>query len=213
MDNMEIYNSVRAVPPEAQKKITGGRLKGMTDINPMWRIQELTKQFGPCGIGWKYVIKEKRLENGANGEIAAFVDIDLFYKVGETWSDAVPGTGGASFVTKEKNGAYVSDECFKMALTDALSVAFKALGGGADVYWGAGRTKYDKGDTLDGQVAKDGQFHQAEILCDRCGRRITPITKNGNIVKTVEQLTEYTKKTFGFSLCYDCMRKEQDARS
>lgn len=213
MDNMEIYDSVRAVPPEAQKKITGGRLKGMTDINPMWRIQELTKQFGPCGIGWKYVIKEKRLENGANGEIAAFVDIDLFYKVGDMWSDAVPGTGGASFVTKEKNGAYVSDECFKMALTDALSVAFKALGGGADVYWEAGRTKHSKGNAPDGQAADGGQFHRAEILCDRCGGRVTPITKNGNIVKTVEQLTEYTRKTFGFSLCYNCMRKERDARS
>ncbi|HCC35130.1 MAG TPA: hypothetical protein DEQ02_05645 [Ruminococcaceae bacterium] len=36
----------------------------------------------------------------------------------------------------------MSDECFKMALTDAISVSCKALGFGADVYWDKDRTKY-----------------------------------------------------------------------
>ena len=115
----------------------------MTDINPMWRIKTLTEQFGVCGIGWKYVITDKRLEQGANGEIAAFVDIDLYVKVDGEWSEPIPGTGGSSFVAKERNGMYTSDECFKMALTDALSVACKALGFAADVYWEKDRTKYD----------------------------------------------------------------------
>lgn len=53
-DNMRIYNAVREVPKEAQKPITAGRLKGMTDINPMWRIKKLTELFGPCGVGWCY---------------------------------------------------------------------------------------------------------------------------------------------------------------
>ena len=56
MEHMELYNSWRQVPKEAQKAITGGRLNGMTDINPMWRIQCLTERFGPCGMGWKYII-------------------------------------------------------------------------------------------------------------------------------------------------------------
>lgn len=208
MENMGIYNAVREVPDNAKKPISAGRLKGMTDINPMWRIQALTNQFGPCGLGWKYVIKDKRMENGANGEIAAFVDIDLYYKVGDVWSEPVPGTGGASFVSKEKNGLYVSDECFKMALTDALSVAFKALGGGADVYWAAGRTKYTQAGN--GQPETQGQkpeFERVEPLCDRCGQPILPVKKNGKMVKTAEQLMEYTKKTYGFNLCYSCMRK------
>jgi len=38
---------------------------------------------------------------------------------------------------------YLSDECFKMALTDAISVAAKALGIGADVYFEKDKTKYD----------------------------------------------------------------------
>lgn len=143
-DNLSIYNKVRSVPQEAQKPIESGRLKGKTDINPMWRLKTLTEQFGVCGIGWKYKITDKRLENGANDEISAFVDIDLFIKVDGEWSYAIPGTGGSSFVAKETKGLHTSDECFKMALTDALSVACKALGIGADVYWSADRTKYDK---------------------------------------------------------------------
>lgn len=144
MNNLEVYNKVASVPKEAQKTIQAGRIKGMTDINPMWRIKMLTEVFGMAGVGWKYVITDKRLMEGADGVVCAFVDIDLFVKTdsGE-WSDAIQGTGGSQFVSVERNGKYTNDECFKMALTDALSVACKALGFGADVYWAGGRTKYD----------------------------------------------------------------------
>lgn len=143
-DNMTLYNAVRTPPPEAIKKIETGRLKGKSDINPMWRIKALTEQFGPCGIGWKYTIEKFWTEQGANGEVAAFALINLYHRVGEDWSEPIPGIGGNSFVTKEKSGMYTSDECYKMALTDALSVACKALGVAADVYWQADRTKYTK---------------------------------------------------------------------
>lgn len=142
MDNLDIYEKVRKVPQEAQKSIGGGRLKGMTDINPMWRIKMLTETFGICGIGWKYEIVKKHLETASNGEVAAFVDINLYFKHETEWSEAIPGTGGSSFITNERNGLYVSDECFKMALTDAISIACKALGFGADIYWQKGTTKY-----------------------------------------------------------------------
>ena len=144
LDNLKIYESARSVPANAKKDITGGRLKGKTDINPMWRIKALTEQFGPCGIGWKYEIVEKRLEPGANNEIAAFVDINLYVCTKDGWSEPIPGTGGSMFVAKETKGMYTSDECFKMALTDAISVSCKALGFGADVYWDKDKTKYDQ---------------------------------------------------------------------
>ena len=142
MENMEIYRKAAAVPVEAQKPIAAGRLKGMTDINPMWRIAKLTEIFGVCGFGWKYEIVSQRLEAGDNDSVCAFVDINLYVKVDGEWSDAIPGIGGASYISNERNGKYTSDECFKMALTDALSVACKALGFGADIYWAAGRSKY-----------------------------------------------------------------------
>ena len=144
MENLRIYEKVRNVPLEAQKEIKGGRLKGMTDINPMWRIKILTEQFGPVGFGWKYEIVERWTERGGNDEISAFIRIKLYYKKDGEWGEPIEGIGGSSFVTKEKNGFYTSDECYKMALTDAISVACKAIGIGADVYWDRDKSKYDK---------------------------------------------------------------------
>lgn len=140
-ENLKIYNAVRVVPTEAKRSITGGRLKGKTEINPMWRIKTLTDQFGPCGIGWYYEVTKQWLEPSGN-EVAAFVNINLYIKVAGEWSKPIPGVGGAMFVENQKSGAYVSDECYKMATTDAISVACKQLGIGADVYWDADKTKY-----------------------------------------------------------------------
>ncbi len=155
MDNLQFYNKLRAVPPEAIKNIAAGRLKGMSDINPMWRIKVMTENFGMCGIGWKYVITKQWTETFGN-EVKAYCNIDMYVKVNGEWSDAIQGTGGSSEVSMERNGAYVSDECYKMALTDALSVAMKALGVGADIYFQRDATKYNM-QTSQQQTATTGQ--------------------------------------------------------
>lgn len=142
MDNLELYERYRTVPEEAKKKITGGRISGMTDINPMWRIKKLTEEFGPCGIGWYYTVTNRWLEKSGD-EVAAFVDLELYVKNGEGWSMPIVGNGGSKFATKEKGGIFVSDECYKMATTDALSVSCKQLGIGADVYFDRDTTKYE----------------------------------------------------------------------
>lgn len=143
MENLELYNKVREVPQDAKKTISAGRIKGFTDINPMWRIKCLTEQFGPCGIGWYYKTVEKWTET-VGDEICAFVMIELYVLYDGKWSQPISGTGGSRLATKERSGVYVSDECYKMATTDALSVACKNLGIGADVYWKEGKTKYDQ---------------------------------------------------------------------
>lgn len=142
MDNMELFRQFEKTPEEAKKPIEAGRLKGFTDINPMWRFKRLTEVFGPVGIGWKYEITDKRVVPGADGVVAAFLDILLFYKHNGEWSEGIPGTGGSSFVAKESKGLYTSDECFKMALSDAIGTACKALGMSADIYFSKDRSKY-----------------------------------------------------------------------
>lgn len=180
-ENMTLYNAVAEVPVTAQKTIGAGRLKGFTDINPMWRIKKLTEVYGPCGIGWYYIITDKRIVDGANGEKVGFLDIDLFVKNGEEWSKPIQGTGGSSFIAKEKNGLYTSDEVFKMALTDALSVACKALGFGANVYWSAGRqTKYES------EISDDREKAKNELVSElkRQGINATDFAKEKGISKT-----------------------------
>ena len=136
--NLRFYTDLREVPPEAQKQIVAGRLKGMTDVNPMWRDKAITEEFGPCGFGWRYEIVSKEFKDcEKTGETACFVDVNFYYRDPESgeWSAAIPGTGGSKFCAQERNGAYCSDECYKMALTDALSVAYKRIGTAADIYF------------------------------------------------------------------------------
>ena len=165
MDNLYIYNRARSVPEEAKKQITAGRLKGMTDINPLFRIKTLTELFGPCGIGWTYEIDKQWVESYGE-EVAAFCNIQLRVKIDGEWSMSIPGTGGSKLAAKEKSGVYVSDECFKMALTDALSVACKQLGIGADVYWAADRTKYSTPQEKE-DPATAAQINTIKGLCDK----------------------------------------------
>lgn len=144
MENLEIYNKVKEVPKNAQKTIGAGRLKGMTDINPQWRIEKLTEIFGPVGIGWYTKETKREFVQGANDEMMCFVDIELYVKVGDKWSMPIYGTGGSTFIAKESKGLYTSDEVVKMAYTDAISVACKQLGFGADIYWNKTDSKYQQ---------------------------------------------------------------------
>ena len=135
--NLRFYNQGRNVPADALKKIKAGRLNGMSDINPMWRIKRLTEIFGPVGFGWKYTI-DRQWTEAYGVEVKVFCNISLYVRDPETkeWSDAIPGVGGSAVVSNEKNGPYVNDEAYKMALTDALSIAMKPLGIGGDIWYG-----------------------------------------------------------------------------
>ena len=144
MDNLSLYNRFREVPAEAKKTIKGGKLNGFTDINPMWRIKKLTEEFGECGFGWYYTEVERWKET-CGQEVAVFVKINLFVKRNNEWSAPILGIGGSKMVQIFKGGEVIdfSDEAYKMALTDAISIACKALGMAADVYFANDRTKYD----------------------------------------------------------------------
>lgn len=115
-------------------------MKGMTDINPMWRIQKLTELFGPVGIGWYVEVTKQEVVEGPHGDKMAFMDILLYVREnGEgEWSKPIYGTGGSTLIAKETSGLRADDDAWKKTYTDALSVACKALGIGADIYWQGG---------------------------------------------------------------------------
>ena len=136
MDNLEVWNKLNQPPKTALRTIVAGRLKGKTDINPQWRYQAMTEQFGMCGVGWRYDALRVWAEPATDGQVFAFAEISLQVKQGDTWSEGIPGIGGSMLVTKESSGLHSSDEGYKMAITDALSVAMKMLGVAADVYAG-----------------------------------------------------------------------------
>lgn len=136
MSNLDIWDKVCRPPKEALKQIGGGRLKGMTDVNPQWRYKVMTEVYGPIGTGWYYEIDKMWTDKGVGEVIMAFVTIRLFVDLGGKWSAPIVGIGGSALVAKEKDGFYSNDEAYKMATTDALSVAMKSLGVAADIYAG-----------------------------------------------------------------------------
>ena len=135
-DNLKYYNVLRQPPREALRAIQGGRLSGKTDINPQWRIEAMTATFGACGTGWKYEIVSLWTEPGTEGQIFAFASVNIYFKEDGEWSAAIPGIGGNMLIEQERSGLHLNDEAYKMAVTDALSVAMKALGVAGDVYAG-----------------------------------------------------------------------------
>lgn len=205
-NNIQIYEKYRQVPENAKKTIAGGRLKNMTDINPMWRIKALTEQFGVCGIGWRYEITKQWTEQTTPEEIAAFTNINLFIKHNGEWSEAIPGNGGSSFLTKEKGGLYTNDECYKMALTDALSVACKALGIGADVYWEKDNTKYN--DTKKNQQKNNPV--STKIICSGCPKEILDIKKKDGTTIPAQEIQKIGIDTYGRALCVECMKTAKE---
>lgn len=211
MNNMDIYDQVRQCPQDALKPIQAGRLKGKSDINPMWRIKMLTQLFGAAGIGWYYTIDKQWME-ACGDEIAAFVNISLYIRVNNEWSKPIQGTGGSMFAAKEKNGVYVSDEGYKMALTDAISVACKALGFAADVYWNTDSTKYQQPRAPKAQAQAQPQAQpapdenapvtpeQAQAIMQECSRRglnpaaVCAVYSKEN--KPIAQVTDFNQRQY-----------------
>ncbi len=149
---MRIYNQVRSVPADALSEIKGGPLKGFSNINPQIRWELLTSVFGPAGLCFRVEQVARWSESSPSGDTAVFCEVNLYYREdpSKDWSAPVFGQGGAMLMrrsTEWVNGQQVStvhidDEAYKKAYTDAVSVACKALGFAADVYYRQDETKY-----------------------------------------------------------------------
>jgi len=161
-DNLSIWNKVARPPADALKTITGGRLSGKTDISPQWRIKIMTEQFGPIGTGWGYEIERLWTETGSEGQVCAFAQVNVWY--GDVSVPRIPGIGGSMLIANEKNGPYTSDEAYKMAVTDALSVALKTLGVAADIYLGKWDGSKYKDDQPSGAVLPLKEIAECDTL-------------------------------------------------
>ena len=223
MNNLDIYEAGRSVPIEAQKSFSNGSFSG-TDINPMWRIKKLTELFGPCGIGWYTEVLSERAETYGD-TVMAIVDINLYIKTESGWSKPIFGTGGNLLVQATKSGIRPSDEGYKKAYTDALSIACKALGIGADIWYSKDPSVSDptskyanqytpiNGTPADKPPAdyKPEPLKKAKVssgmssfpICKQCGIMIQGVTKDGVLITPAE----VSEKTGG--LCIKCAKEQK----
>lgn len=176
--NMRFYGLVQDTPQDARKEIGAGRLKGYTDINPMFRIKKLTEVFGPAGFGWWTQNEKYVFEPCSTGEIAVFCTLELIVVDPETKEQSHPitGIGGNKFVANERNGPYCNDEAYKMAYTDALSIACKSLGFCHDIYYAKDRTKYCLAEDEENQSGPSAEDFKA--ITARIQKGIEMVTKD-----------------------------------
>jgi hypothetical protein len=209
MEPLKIYNELKSVPKEFLKEIGAGRLKGMSDIKPQWRIMKLTEIFGACGFGWKVQNVQFEYKEASNNEVVVNCRLEFLYRLNDIWSEPIPATGGSKLATQESKGLYVSDEAEKMAYTDALSVAGKMIGLASDIYMGYGG-KYDKVNTNTPTANQNSSQGQNLAPSSTTGKKVwfslytkdkQPIQKNINWVLqnaqegyTVDQIVKAQEK-------------------
>lgn len=209
--NLSVYERARQVPASALKKILGGRLKGMSDVNPMFRIKRITEIFGPCGFGWKYEIVSQKFETQGQ-EVKCFMQINLYVKMDDKWSEPIPGVGGSDFVSREKSGLFVNDECLDgdcEVLTPNGWVKFKDYNGNDEV------CQFDN-NTHQFSFVKPIRFikNKSNNVIDKGGILMTAnhrvlcynVNKKENVVKFANTLLDLkyrpSESGYGRSSCY-----------
>lgn len=212
---VDIYKALSTPPKTALKTIQAGNLKGKSDINPQWKLEAVTEQFGLCGIGWKFEILDKTIYPLEDKQILLYMTVALFIKNGEIWSDPIIGCGGDFIVQKFKTGLTPNDEAFKMCLTDALGNAMKNIGVAADVYRGFCDGKYS--------VREERQSVEPSTTTVTKAEQPTPINKTQPAfpdentgpqflmcqectVEISKKVHDYSVQKFGRPLCMKCQK-------
>jgi hypothetical protein len=156
------------------------------------------------------------------------VDLKLYVKTDGEWSKPIYGTGGNILLQKGR----MSDEGYKMALTDALSVACKALGIGADIYFGADKTKYTAASGASGADQQSQETNPVQTAAaerrsagQRAAERVQAAMRQAPAQQPGEQLpvcarcgrpvtpqvATYSQRVFGKIVCYGCQSSERGA--
>lgn len=221
MDNLTMYKKYAQPPADALKEFNNGRFKG-TDINPMWRIKVLTEEYGECGIGW-YCVPIRHWTERAEydaivmGEtkhmldIAVFYEVELYVKRNGEWSKPIYGVGGNLFseYSRKQGRIITSDEAYKMAYTDALGIACKALGIGADVWWKSNDSKYTRNN--EDKPSEPDKPAESSIVCSSCRKPIPSETLINGKRYSAEDIAATSRKKYGADMCYACKRKADSA--
>jgi hypothetical protein len=137
VDNLRHWNSLGITDPDQTKGFhRSGGFRG-TAIKPIWIVQRMTEEFGPCGEGWGINEPEFTIEH-AQDESLVFCTVAVWYGPEKHTLYGVGGDKFRSLVKRGKPDEYTQtdDEAFKKAFTDAVNNALKFLGVGADVHMG-----------------------------------------------------------------------------
>jgi hypothetical protein len=135
MNNLDLWKAVEKTPPAHTKAISGKSYSG-TSPKPYYLVQKATETFGPCGIGWGFVIVDERIEDGGGGERLSIARVRVWYE----WNGKrgeVEHIGGTQFSGTRSSGKPFTDEdAPKKSVTDALIKALSMIGFAGDIFMG-----------------------------------------------------------------------------
>jgi len=147
--NMKIWETLSKTNPEFTKPLPGYGGKKLTTIDPMYQIQMMTDMFGPVGLGWKYKVDYKYIDQ------LVFAEVTIKYFTNE-WHEYGPV---CSVQNLYKSNSKLDDEAPKKAMTDAMTKAFSHLGMSADVFLG----KFDDSKYVEQMKQEFSQPKQKQI--------------------------------------------------
>ena len=135
LNNKALWESVFVTDPKAVKPITGKDYGGNSP-KPYWIVERLTDVFGPCGIGWGYIIKDERFHAFAESNVLHVARVELWSEYeGKRGSVEQMGQTKAAYVTSR--GQFKLDEdAPKKSVTDALVKCASYLGFAGDIFSG-----------------------------------------------------------------------------
>ena len=136
VSNTRHWDALKATDPKHTKSFSrSGGFKG-TALKPIWIIEQMTKHFGPIGIGWgmgepKFQVVDLSKDTG-RFMVYCWVECWHTHPTHSFW-----GVGGDTVQDQFRDGRMApDDEAFKKAYTDAVNNALKFVGVGADIHMG-----------------------------------------------------------------------------
>lgn len=144
MNNLELWDKLSRTDPAHTKTFKrAGGFSG-TAVKPIYTVQRMTEEFGPCGVGWGIGEPVFQVVPGDNREMLVYCTVGLWTCTDGVQSLYVYGVGGDKIITHIKANEQYNrperwendDEAFKKAFTDAVGNAMKYLGMSADVHMG-----------------------------------------------------------------------------
>lgn len=156
-ENMALWQSVFKTDPSAVKEITGKQYKGNSP-KPYWLIEQATKHFGPCGIGWGVQVVKESFQQVSPDDWLHTAIVRVWYmhdgKRGE-----IEQAGGTKAAYKTSKGTMMVDEdAAKKSVTDGMTKCLSMIGFAGDIFSGRwDDSKYVEGlqDHFANEKAKD----------------------------------------------------------
>ncbi|WP_288384628.1 hypothetical protein [uncultured Acinetobacter sp.] len=133
--NMDLWKAVFTTDPRAVKPITGKSYKGSSP-KPYWLVEQATKMFGPCGIGWGVEVVDQGFKDCSQDEILHWATVRVWYVYnGQKGHIEQMGGTKASYRTNS-NKLIVDEDAAKKSVTDGMVKCLSMIGFAGDIFSG-----------------------------------------------------------------------------